>query len=89
MIINIWQHKEGLISHVVPNSEDYTKNAKERGWQFLGTIEINPQLPKKMVTKDAELHIVGDRERAGEYIAYSTNIPTGAKNIKCTYDIEE
>jgi hypothetical protein len=53
-------------------------------FHLLGAVEV--QEPKKTVTKEAEVTIVGNR---GNMHVGDVLIPPYAKDIKCTYKVEE
>ena len=56
-------------------------------YEPLGTIEVEE--PKKTVTKGAMQWPLDTAALPGEYNLFKFCVPFGARNIKCTYEIEE
>lgn len=56
--------------------------------ELLGTIDLPIEKPKKTVTKEAQNVIHGD-DPIRPYRTETFKLPDKAKNIKCTYEIEE
>jgi len=63
-------------------SADKTSFMKMRDYTFLGEIEI--QEPKKTVVKEADGILTKSTDECRLYY-----VPQNAKNIKCTYEVEE
>ena len=64
----------------------YINTSSIGGRRRIGTIEV--EVPKKTVTKEAEDRgPTGEGDRSGYIERFF--IPANAKNIKCTYEVEE
>ena len=70
-----------------PRWTSFAQNRPEGTYyKIIGTTEIEVEEPKKTVTKEA----LGARTIAYDYNkAVEWLLPKEAKNIKCTYDIDE
>lgn len=53
---------------------------------FVGYIDLPIEKPKKMVTKEAKIEILGVSEN---YLCTNLYVPRTAKNMKCIYEIDE
>jgi hypothetical protein len=56
-------------------------------WQYLGEMEIEPKLPKKVVTKEIVSAVSASPMGSGKIFA-SAHVPFDAKNIKIVYEVE-
>lgn len=57
------------------------------GIEFLGTIDLDIQKPKKTVVREAKPGPDDNLPRPHTHLEFC--VPDNAKNIKCTYEIEE
>lgn len=83
---------------ILTDKQGYLDNMGEyTGWLYLGQIDSHPDMSieatreqpkKKLVTKEIKPSNVPLTDFGG-ILTYEYEIPKFAKNVKCTYDIEE
>ena len=89
MKVAVYQHSSGRIERYcgIGTDKDYLAE-----WSFLGYEEIQLEKPKKTVVKEAKETGAGCYVYGGTHGSHLTKIyrlPVDAKNVKCTYEVEE
>ena len=89
--MKLWAYrKQSTIEYPVQHSIHLYERefSLTNGVDFLGTIDLDIQKPKKTVVKEAQLECTSYGLGSSVDIK-QFSIPKNAKNIKCTYEIEE
>ena len=92
-VINTYQHRDGNIFVVEKGSKDdlVFHGSGSTQWSLIGTEEREFALPKKMVTRVTyPTNIARSKNMGGpDFVELESCVPTDAKNLRVTYDIEE
>ena len=69
----------------------YTEIQETRGadYEYLGEMEIEPKLPKKMVTRETRAERIGFNSDGAYRIVLEDPLPPNAGNIRVLFDTEE
>ena len=88
MKIYLYNNPDNIYGNIFLSEKD---DIEGLGLELLGEIDLDIKKPKKIVKKEADTAYKKDIEYSGRY-NYTIKhflIPPDAKNIKCTYEVEE
>ena len=91
-VINTYQHRDGNMYWVeAGTANDFAWSGNKEFFTLIGTEQREFNLPKKMVTRVTyPTNIARSKNMSGsDFVELESCVPTCAKNLRVTYDIEE